>query len=144
LFIPKYKGSDEHRVAAYPLFDAQWKNGAFFSAFNGLGYNFSKNASLQYGLRMSLEAARDESRSGKLRGLGDVSTALEPGAFLNYSFNPNYSLVSSLRYGSGVDHNGLQVSLGAVQQPRSTKITGSQPASVRTGRIVIMRNPISA
>jgi len=113
LFIPKYKGSDEHRVAAYPLFDAQWKNGAFFSAFNGLGYNFSKNANLQYGLRMSLEAARDESRSGKLRGLGDVSTALEPGAFLNYSFNPNYSLVSSLRYGSGVDHNGLQISLGA-------------------------------
>ncbi|MBC3870166.1 MipA/OmpV family protein [Undibacterium oligocarboniphilum] len=112
LYLPKYKGSDEHRVTAYPLFDGQWKNGAFFSAVNGLGYNFSKIQGLQYGLRMSLEAARDESRSTKLHGLGDVNTALEPGAFLNYSFTPNYSLLSSLRYGSGIDHNGLQISLG--------------------------------
>ncbi|MDE2427658.1 MAG: MipA/OmpV family protein [Burkholderiales bacterium] len=112
LSIPKYSGSDESRLAAYPMFDVQWKNGAFFSAINGIGYNFSKAPGWQYGLRMSLEAARDESRSAKLNGLGDVNTALEPGAFLNYSINQNYSLVSSIRYGSGVDHNGLQLSVG--------------------------------
>ncbi|MBI1773070.1 MAG: MipA/OmpV family protein [Burkholderiales bacterium] len=113
LSLPKYTGSDERRLAAYPMFDAQWKNGAFFSAVNGLGYNFSKNVSVQYGLRMSLEAARDESRSGKLRGLGDVNTSVEPGAFLNYSIDQNFSLASSVRYGSGLDHNGVQVSFGA-------------------------------
>jgi hypothetical protein len=44
---------------ALPLIPCSTRNGkmARFSAFNGLGYNFSKNASLQYGLRMSLEAA---------------------------------------------------------------------------------------
>ncbi|MFZ6773662.1 MipA/OmpV family protein [Undibacterium sp. SXout7W] len=114
LSLPKYSGSDERRAAVYPLFDAQWKNGAFFSAFNGLGYNFSKNPSIQYGLRMSLEAARDESRSSKLNGLGDVNTTLEPGAFFNYSINQNYSLVSSVRYGSGVDHNGLRIGFGGI------------------------------
>ncbi|MCH8618390.1 MipA/OmpV family protein [Undibacterium sp. TS12] len=114
LSLPKYTGSDERRLAAYPVFDTQWKNGAFFSAINGLGYNFSKNASIQYGLRMTLEAARDESRSSKLRGLGDVNTAVEPGAFLNYNLNQNFSLASSIRYGSGVDHNGVQVSFGAL------------------------------
>ncbi|MBI3283610.1 MAG: MipA/OmpV family protein [Burkholderiales bacterium] len=112
LSMPKYTGADEHRVTAYPMFDVQWKNGAFFSAYNGLGYNFSKDPSLQYGPRMSLEAARDESRSARLSGLGDVNTALEPGAFFNYSVNQNYSLLSSIRYGSGSDHNGLQLSLG--------------------------------
>lgn len=111
--LPKYSGSDENRITAYPLFDAQWKNGAFFSAINGLGYNFSKNPSLEYGLRASLEAARDESRSGKLHGLGDVGTALEMGGFLNYNIDQTYSLASSIRYGSGIDHNGLQISFGA-------------------------------
>ena len=113
LSMPKYNGSDERRAAAYPMFDAQWKNGAFFSAINGLGYNFSKNPGLQYGLRMSLEAARDESRSGKLRGLGDVSTTIEPGAFFNYNLDQNFSLASSVRYGSGTEHNGVQLSIGA-------------------------------
>lgn len=112
MYLPKYTGSDEHRAALYPLFDAQWKNGAFFSAYNGLGYNFSKDPNRQYGMRMSLEAARDESRSARLHGLGDVNTALEPGAFYNYLINQNYALLSSIRYGSGSDHNGLQISLG--------------------------------
>lgn len=112
LSVPKYHGSDERRYALYPMFDVQWKSGAFFSSVNGLGYNFSKNAAMQYGLRMSLEAARDESRSSKLRGLGDVNTAIEPGAFFNFSLSQQYTLLSSVRYGSGVDHNGVQVSVG--------------------------------
>lgn len=112
LSTPKYTGSDERRMAVYPAFDAQWKNGAFFSAVSGLGYNFSKDPNLQYGLRMTVEAARDESRSEKLHGLGDVGASVEPGMFFNYFVNPNYTLLSSVRYGSGVDHNGFQVSLG--------------------------------
>jgi len=112
LYLPTYTGSDEHRWAAYPMFDAQWKNGAFFSVISGLGYNFSKDPGIQYGLRMTAESARDESRSGKLRGLGDVDTAFEPGVFFNYVPNPNYALQSSIRYGSGLDHNGVQVSVG--------------------------------
>jgi len=48
-----------------------------------------------------------------LQGLGDIETTIEPGAFLNYNLNQNYSLLSSIRYGSGVNHNGLQTSLGA-------------------------------
>jgi len=113
LFTPKYAGSDEREAKVYPWLDAQWKNGAFFSTINGLGYNFSKNPNIQYGLRLGVEPARDESSSSKLQGLGDVDTTIEPGAFLNYNINQNYSLLSSIRYGSGVNHNGLQTSLGA-------------------------------
>lgn len=120
--MPKYVGSDERRLAVYPAFDAQWKNGAFFSAVSGLGYNFSKDPNLQYGLRLTLEAGRDESRSSKLTGLGDINSAIEPGAFFNYYLNPNYALLSSVRYGSGVDHNGVQLSLGA----RATSLLNTQ------------------
>lgn len=112
LNVPKYSGADERRFALYPMFDAQWKSGAFLSVRNGLGYNFSKDPALSYGVRLSWHAARDESRSNKLRGLGDVASAIEPGAFLNFNLNQNFSLNSSLRYGSGLDHNGLQFSFG--------------------------------
>lgn len=112
LSMPKYTGSDERRVAVYPAFDAQWKNGAFFSAISGLGYNFSKNPNIQYGVRMTMELGRDETKSGKLHGLGDINSMVEPGVFLNYYVNPNYALLSSVRYGSGADHNGFQMSLG--------------------------------
>jgi outer membrane protein len=110
---PKYSGSDERRISAYPAFDAQWKNGVFFSAISGLGYNFSKDPSLQYGVRMTAESGRDETKSAKLKGLGDIDTTVEPGAFFNYYINPTYAVLSSLRYGSGLDHNGAQMSLGA-------------------------------
>jgi outer membrane protein len=109
---PKYSGSDERRIAAYPAFDAQWKNGVFFSAVSGLGYNFSKDPALQYGVRMTAEPGRDETKSAKLKGLGDIDTTVEPGAFFNYYINPTYAVLSSLRYGSGLDHNGAQLSLG--------------------------------
>jgi len=112
LYAPKYQGSDEHRSRIYPLIDAQWKNGIFLSTINGIGYNFSKDPSLQYGLRVSFETARDSSLTPKLNGVGDVNTTVEPGAFLNYAINQNYSLLTSIRYGSGVDHNGLQISFG--------------------------------
>ena len=112
LSLPKYTGSDERRVAAYPVFDAQWKNGAFFSAISGLGYNFSKNPQFQYGLRMTMELGRDDARSSKLNGMGDIDTTVEPGVFFNYAISQNYTLLSSIRYGSGIDHTGFQVSLG--------------------------------
>lgn len=120
--MPKYVGSDERRLAVYPTFDAQWKNGVFLSAVSGLGYNFSKDASFQYGLRLTVETGRDESRSSKLAGLGDINSTLEPGGFFNYYINPNYALLSSVRYGSGVDHNGVQLSVGG----RATSLLNTQ------------------
>lgn len=84
---------------------------------------------------MTAEAARDASRSSKLNGIGDVDTALEPGVFFNYLPSPNYALLSSIRYGSGLDHNGLQVSLGGrvstslSQQHRLTATLGANWAN---------------
>jgi len=111
LSMPTYTGASDRRVAVYPMFDLQTKSGIFFSAISGLGYNFSKDASVQYGLRLGMEGARDESRSPRLAGLGDINSAIEPGAFANINLSENFSLASSLRYGSGFDRNGIQFSL---------------------------------
>jgi len=46
--------------------------------------------------------------------VGDVDAAAEVGGFLNYSLSREFVLTSSLRYGAGVDRNGLLLDLGAV------------------------------
>jgi MipA family protein len=128
LSVPKYTGSDERRFVAYPNFNFQWKNGAFFGASSGLGYNFSKDPALQYGLRISMEGARDIDRSSKLKGLDDISTSIEPGVFFNMHLIHTVTLMSSVRYGSGVDHNATQATIGVrASHPLNDKhrITGS-------------------
>jgi outer membrane protein len=111
--LPKYTGDDERYITPYPIIDAQWKNGAFFSSYSGLGYNFSKNPQFEYGPRLTMESARDAGQTSKLNGIGDVTTAIEAGGFFNYLPTPGVALLSSIRYGSGVDHMALQASLGA-------------------------------
>ncbi|GGC58813.1 MipA/OmpV family protein [Undibacterium terreum] len=85
-----------------------------YLAFSGFGYNFSKDAGIQYGLQLSAETVRDLSRPIRSHGVLDSDTTLESGAFFNYVPSPNYALVSSVRYGSGLDRNGVQLSLGGL------------------------------
>jgi MipA family protein len=109
----KYQGSSERRTLVVPLLDYQWKNGWFAGTTNGLGYNFSRRPDMDYGVRLTADLGRKESRSSALRGLGDVDVRPEIGIFYNYSLSPSLALTSSLRYGSGKDHNGLVVDVGA-------------------------------
>ncbi len=109
----KYQGSDERRTLVVPLLDYQWKNGWFAGTTNGLGYNFSRRPDMDYGVRLTADLGRKESRSSALRGMGDIDARPEAGIFYNYSLSPSFALTSSLRYGSGNDHNGLVVDIGA-------------------------------
>jgi MipA family protein len=109
----KYQGSDERRTLLVPLLDYQWKSGWFAGTTNGLGYNFSRQPDMDYGVRLTADLGRKESRSSALRGLGDVDARPEVGIFYNYSLSPSLALTSSLRYGSGNDRNGLVVDFGA-------------------------------
>ena len=110
----KYAGSDEHRTLLLPGLDYVWSNGWFAGTSNGVGYNFSSQPFMAYGLRVTADFGRSESRSRFLKGMGDVDTTAEVGGFLNFSISREFVLTSSLRYGSGVDRNGLLLDLGAV------------------------------
>jgi MipA family protein len=109
----EYQGSNERRTLLLPLLDYQWKSGWFAGTTNGLGYNFSGQPGMDYGLRLTADLGRKESRSSALRGLGDIDARPELGAFYNYSITPAFALTSSLRYGSGNDRDGLLADLGA-------------------------------
>jgi outer membrane scaffolding protein for murein synthesis (MipA/OmpV family) len=110
----KYSGSDERRTMLVPGLDYIWSNGWFAGTANGVGYNFSSQPFMSYGLRLTADFGRSESRSRFLKGMGNVDAAAEVGGFLNYSINRAFVLTSSLRYGAGVDRNGMLLDLGAV------------------------------
>lgn len=109
----EYMGSDERRTRAFPAIDYRWASGWFAGTTNGIGYNFSRQSGVQYGVRVTADFGRDESRSAVLRGLGDVDARPELGAFYNLQPTDHTFLTSSVRYGSGQGRDGLLIDLGA-------------------------------
>ena len=113
IFGHQYMGSDERRTLVLPGLGYQWTNGWFAGTTNGVGYLFSSAPNMQYGLRVTADFGRRESRSTALKGMGNIDARPEVGAFFNYFPTREIFLTSSLRYGSGNDRDGLQVDLGA-------------------------------
>jgi len=109
----EYQGSDKRRTLVLPVLDYQWANGWFAGLNNGIGYNFSDSPQMQYGLRLTADLGRKESRASALHGMGDVDPAAEGGAFFNYALPQGLLLTTSVRHGAGADNKGLVVDLGA-------------------------------
>ncbi len=110
---PRYMGSDERGWLVLPSIDYRWKNGWFAGFSNGIGYVFPSRPDMQYGLRVTADIGRKESRSDALAGMGNIHPRAEAGAFFNYFPTQELFLTSSLRYGAGNDWNGMQIDLGA-------------------------------
>lgn len=110
---PEYMGSDERRFLVFPGLDYQWANGWFAGTSNGIGYNFATTPDFKYGLRLTADFGRRESRSDALKGMGNVDARPEVGGFFNYYPTREIFLTSSWRYGAGDDSDGVVVDLGA-------------------------------
>ena len=113
VFGREYQGSNKRRTSVFPAIDYQWRSGFFAGTTNGLGYNFSRSPTAQYGLRITADLGRKESRSPALTGLGDIDVRPELGGFFNYFVSRDVFLTSSLRYGAGNDRKGMVLDLGA-------------------------------
>ena len=113
VFGREYQGSNKRRTSVFPAIDYQWKNGFFAGTTNGLGINLSASPTMAYGVRLTADLGRDESRSPALEGLGDVHVRPEIGGFFNYNLSRQVFLTSSLRYGAGNDRKGAVLDLGA-------------------------------
>lgn len=109
----QYLGSSERRTLLLPVLDYRGPNGWFAGTTNGVGYQFASAPNLQYGLRLTADFGRSESRSAALAGLGDISARPEIGGFFNLYLSRETFLTSSLRYGSGNDRKGVLLDLGA-------------------------------
>ncbi len=105
-------GSDEARVSALPAIEYQWANGWFAGSTRGVGYNFSKDPNLQYGVGLGLDLGRRESATGPLVGMGSIEAKVEYGAFVKYAPDRHWRLSSLLRLGSGDTGQGATANLG--------------------------------
>lgn len=113
LATSQYQGSDERRNMLVPILNYQWKNGWFAGTSNGVGVNLSNRPDIDYGLRVTADLGRAQSRSSALNGMGDVDAKPEFGGFFNYAIDRELVLNSSLRYGSGANSKGVLLDVGA-------------------------------
>lgn len=108
---PRYFGSDERRVRAFPAVVARSADGWFISGRADIGWDFSSTRDhLEYGVMVSPQLPRYESDAAALRGMGDIALRAEAGAFVNYSPTRELSLKAALRYGAGNDNRGAVLS----------------------------------
>jgi outer membrane scaffolding protein for murein synthesis (MipA/OmpV family) len=108
-----YSGSDAPRIGVMPALEYQWAKGWFAGTNRGVGYNFSKDPALQFGLGLGLDFGRKESATGALAGMGSIDSKVEYGASLSYAPDHNWRLSSVLRYGSGDSGQGATANFGA-------------------------------
>jgi outer membrane protein len=108
-----HSGSDAPGTSVMPALEYQWANGWFVGTNRGVGYNFSKDPALQYGLGLGLDLGRKESGTGALVGMGSLDAKVEYGAFMRYAPDRNWRLSSVLRYGPGVSGQGATANFGA-------------------------------
>ncbi len=114
-YAPRYEGSASDRWRLMPLLEATYGHW-FISPTRGVGYGFSDNPDVQYGLRLSLGHARWQNADGRLNGMGNIGYSLEPGVFLNLRFAPWY-ISSGLTTGIHGTHAELGGGIGFPLSP---------------------------
>jgi outer membrane scaffolding protein for murein synthesis (MipA/OmpV family) len=73
---PIYSGARAYRVMGGPVINISYRDIAFASTGDGIGYNFLRGDHYQVGVAMAYDLGRSEQRDlNNLRGLGDIGAA---------------------------------------------------------------------
>jgi outer membrane scaffolding protein for murein synthesis (MipA/OmpV family) len=73
---PLYDGSNEYRTKGGPVINIHYKDVAFLSTGEGLGYNFLRGDHYQFGVAMAYDLGRKERDDlTNLHGMGDIGVA---------------------------------------------------------------------
>jgi outer membrane scaffolding protein for murein synthesis (MipA/OmpV family) len=108
---PRYPGSARDRLQVLPAVDLALANGFFASTDTGVGWNLSRQASWQYGLRLWPQwGRRGRDATPVAPAIGD---RLQTEAFCNWAALPTLLLQSGLLTGAGAHRDGQQLELGA-------------------------------
>jgi outer membrane protein len=111
-YAPSYEGAASNRLRFVPLLDASYNNGKFFiSPLRGIGYNFSEDKDVQYGIRLSIGHGRDQSVDPHLYGMGNINYVPEAGLFFNQRVGALY-ISSGISSGSNGSHAELGTGVG--------------------------------
>ena len=73
---PIYSGARAERVQGGPVINISYRDIAFISSGDGIGYNFLRGDHYQFGAAMAYDLGRNEQQDlNNLRGLGDIGAA---------------------------------------------------------------------
>ena len=106
-YAPRYEGAAANRLRPLPFIEAT--DGHFFAGIlRGVGYNFSDDRTLEYGVRLALGHVRRTSSDPHLNGMTDLPYTVEGGVFLNKRFAPWYvsSGLTTSRFGMHAELGG--------------------------------------
>ncbi len=109
--LPKYPGATQSQTTVLPAFEWRDAEGRFASTDLGLGWNLSRQAKTQYGLRLWPQLGRRSADAPP--GVGGVGPRIQAEAFANHQPFEALLLQSGLLVGSGQNRDGVQLELGA-------------------------------
>jgi len=131
---PSYEGAKKNKLAALPVMQVQWSNGAFLSGMSA-GWHVSEQPQRDFGPLIMLEPSRSPSglsnsidppryfqnagigaeadsskTSNKLIGLENIQVRLLYGGFYHLPLSSNLRQTNVLLYGAGNNKDGLRLS----------------------------------
>jgi outer membrane scaffolding protein for murein synthesis (MipA/OmpV family) len=91
---PIYDGARDYRVKGGPVFNFRYKDVAFLSTGEGLGYNFLRGDHYQFGVAMAYDLGRKQRDDlTNLRGMGDIGAAPVAKVFGSYVLSKKFPLI---------------------------------------------------
>jgi len=110
---PAYSGSRAYRIEGGPVIDEYYRDVAFISTGDGIGYNFLRGDHYQVGLSMTYDLGRKMTQDyTNLHGMGDISPA--PVAKLSGSWVISKKLPLILRVDGRQFMGGAQGAVGDI------------------------------
>jgi outer membrane scaffolding protein for murein synthesis (MipA/OmpV family) len=91
---PAYAGAHAYRVQGGPVINIQYKDIAFASIGDGIGYNFLRGDHYRVGAAIAYDFGRRERDDyANLRGMGDISAAPVAKLFFTYVLSKKFPLI---------------------------------------------------
>lgn len=97
---PRFQGSSQYHWEQGLSIDVRYKDIAFISTGEGLGWNIIHGPNYRAGVALTYDMGRDQDNGRHLHGMGDIAPAMEPKVFAEYIFFP-VTLRADLRKGIG-------------------------------------------
>jgi len=91
---PLYDGARDYRTKGGPVINIHYKDIAFLSTGEGLGYNFLRGDHYQFGVAMAYDLGRKERDDlTNLHGMGDIGVAPVAKVFGSYVLSKKFPLI---------------------------------------------------
>jgi hypothetical protein len=141
---PIYDGARDYRTKGGPVINIRYKDIAFLSTGEGLGYNFLRGDHYQFGVAMAYDLGRKERDDlTNLHGLGDVGAAPVAKIFGSYVLSKKFPLI--LRVDARQFIGGAQGAVGDagiyMPLPGSSKTLSCSPVHRSPGRRITICKP---